>query len=417
LFGNFFRKRGAVDKHGAIESKSASYSLVDPTSWPGYFPASSGVSVTPETALNCAAVNCAVRVISEAIGQLPILVYRRKADGSKERAPDHPAYKLLHDQSNDWTPAPALKVALMRDAMLYGSGFAWIDQTSRAVPLALFRLDPKAVTVERDSFTGEPVYFLSTVNGRTQIARTSILHIPAPGGESLIHRGSEAIGLAMAMQTFAAKLFGNNAMPAGVITFPKQLTPGSTTDKGADVTRKIGLAWKRDTTAGSVPVLDGGGKFEPFSFSPVDAQFLELSNRNTIEIARLFRVPPHMLFELGRATWANAEAMGAEFVQYSLNYWLETWQGEIALKLFADGERDDLAAEFLLDAFLKGDTASRYDAYSKAISSRFMSPNEVRARENLPPFKGGDKFENPNTSSSALPAPLNDNPDPTGIAA
>ena len=411
MLGNLFSKRGAHGKHAAIERKSASYSLVDPATWPDYYPASSGVSVTPETALNCTAVNCAVRVISEAIGQLPILVYQRKADGSKERASDHPAYKLLHDLSNDWTPAPALKVALMRDAMLHGSGFALIDRNGFDEPIALFRLDPKAVTVERDSLTGEPSYFVSTTQGRRPIGRLDILHIPAPGGESMIHRGREAIGLAIAMQTFAAKLFGNNAQPAGAITFPNKFQGGVTELRNAQV------AWKRDVTAGSVPVLDAGGKFEPFSFSPVDAQFLELSNRNTVEIARLFRVPPHMLYELDRATWSNAEQMGAEFVEYSLAYWLDAWQGEIALKLFTDDERGAFYAEFLLDSLLKADTASRYEAYSKAIAARFLNPNEVRARENLPPYAGGEAFANPNTSSGVEPAPSNDNPNPIEAAA
>lgn len=130
-----------------------------------------------------------------------------------------------------------------------------------------------------------------------------------------------------------------------------------------------------------------------------DAQFLELWTLAIVEIARVFRVPPHMLFELGRATWGNAAEMGASFLRFTLDRWIKVWQGEIRLKLIAPEDRRTFYAEFLLDDLLRADLAARAEAYSKLIAARVLNPNEARARENLPPYDGGNAFLNPNVQS------------------
>ncbi|ODN68854.1 phage portal protein [Methylobrevis pamukkalensis] len=368
-----------------------------------------GEAVSPETAMRCTAVRCAVETIAETIGQLPVHVYARDASGAKERAPDHPAYRLLHDEANDWTPAPAMFEQITRDALLYGNGFLYINRVDGA-PFELLRIAPKAMTVEVDSVTGEPVYRSNTSPARTY-DRGDLIHIRAPScdgirGESPVMACREAIGLALVMEKYAGKLFGNGARPSGVLKFPKVL--------GDAAASRIVASWKAahsgGENAGRTALIEDGGEFQSIALSSVDAQFLEMRHFAIEEIARVFRVPPHLLFELGRATWGNASEMGAAFLTYSLMRWLKVWQGELRLKLFTPDERRTYFPEFLVDDLLRADLAARADAYGKLIAARVLNPNEARAMENRPPYAGGDVFANPNTTAGAA-ADTGGNPD------
>ncbi|WP_244496332.1 phage portal protein [Aureimonas ureilytica] len=378
------------------------YGLSDPrlTELFGGTPAAAGIAVTPASAMRSTPVRCAVQTIAEAIGQLPIHVVERGADGSKERATTHPAYALIHDQANDWTPASELLEQVTRDALLHGNGYAFINRAGDE-PRELIRLDPSAVAVDR-STTGEPAYAVTERGGRRFIDRRDMIHIKAPSldglsGASPIMQGQEAIALALVMEQHAAKLFANGARPSGILKFPNKL--------GAETAPRIKASWNGShaggNRSGGTAVLEEGGEFQPLTFSSVDAQFLELWQHVITEIARIFRVPPHMLFELGRATWGNAEEMGASFVRFGLMRWVKVWQGELRLKLFSPEERARFTAEFILDDLLRADTTTRFEAYSKAITARILNPNEVRARENLPPYAGGEEFANPHTTSGA----------------
>ncbi|WP_182422309.1 phage portal protein [Aureimonas sp. ME7] len=365
----------------------------------GAHAAAAGIAVTPATAMRSTPVRCAVQTIAEAIGQLPIHVFEKSRDGSRERATDHPAYALVHDEANDWTSSSDFFEQVTRDALLHGDGFAFINRTNGALR-EFVRLDPVSMAVERDRNTGEPLYKITEAGRQRYIDRRDILHIKAPSldgmsGESPVTLGREAISLALVMEQHAAKLFANGARPSGILTFPNKL--------GAETAPRIKASWNAShaggNNAGGTAVLEEGGSFTALTFSSVDAQFLELWQHVITEIARIFRVPPHMLFELGRATWGNTEEMGASFVQFGLMRWVKAWQGELRLKLFDAEERKRFSVEFLLDDLVRADIAKRFEAYSKAIASRVLNPNEVRAMENRPPYDGGDVFANPNTSS------------------
>jgi HK97 family phage portal protein len=381
--------------------KTETKSLASPEAWLldmfAATPAAAGIAVTPKNAMTCAPVRCAVQSIAEAIGQLPVHVYARNADGSKERDADHPAHKLLHDTANDWTPASGLREAVTRDALLYrDGGFAFINRVG-GKPIELLRLDPERMTVKRDPVTGEPTYAMSNGNSTPRmIARQDVLHIPSPSltGRGLIEDGREAIALALAMEAHAARLFGNGARPSGVISFKGNINPD-----GLTKAREAWQAAHGGTKSGGTAVIPGDAKWAPIALTSVDSQFLELRTFAVAEIARLFRVPPIFLMDYGRATWGNGEAMGAQFVTYCLMSWIKRWEGEIRLKLFTPDERDTYVAEFLVDDFLRADFATRMDGYSKAIAARILNPNEARAAENRPAYPGGDRFENPNTST------------------
>ncbi|GLT01504.1 head HK97 family portal protein [Sphingobium jiangsuense] len=378
-------------------------SLASPEDWLldlfGAIPAQAGVSVTPATAMRSTAVRAAVEAIAEAIGGLPLHVYERGEDGARDRATDHPAYVLLHDDANDWTPATSFREQLTRDALLHGNGYAFINRDRDGLPRELIRLRPDAVTVELDALTSEPRYRLNDGSGQRYLDRRDVLHIAAPSmdgvkGASPVQQCREAIALNIVMERHAARLFGRGARPSGILRFPGKL--------GAETAKRIKASWQAahaGENSGGTAVLEEDGQFQALTLSSVDAQFLELWQHSILEIARIFRVPPHMLFELGRATWGNAAEMGATFLRFTLDRWLKAWQGEIRLKLIAPDDRARFYAEFLTDDLLRTDLGARADAYGKLIAARILNPNEVRAMENRAPYAGGDKFQNPNTTA------------------
>lgn len=371
------------------------------------------VTVNEETALNCTAVRAAVQAIAEAVGQLPLVTYKRGEDGAKDRATGHPIYSVLRNRVSEIHSAQWFKEQLTRDALLYGNGYALINRSGDYVEL--WHLSPAAVTVELDQITWAPVYKVRHGDNRETIYQPSeIFHLMGPSlngysGASPIQQGKGAIELAMLLEEHGKALFRNRARPDGLFSIDGTLNATAAAANRDGL--KTALAGRNNYSA-----LVGVGidKYIPISFTSVDSQFLELRRFSVTEIARLFRVPPHMLFDLERGTWANTSEMGAEFLTYSLRPWLARWENEVAMKLFSEAERDTYFAEFLADDLTRMDIAARADAYGKLIAARVLNPNEARARENLPPYAGGDVFVNPNTTSSTSPEnSTSDGPSPT----
>jgi len=393
-------------KEIAAVSVQEQRSLADPTTWElelfGAVTTLSGASVTPATAMRCTPVRACVEGIAETVGGFPVHIYHRDGD-ARERATDHPAYALLHDQANEWTPSALFVEQLTRDALLHGNGYAFINRGSDGKPRELIRLRPDAMSVEVDTITGEPAYKLSETAGQRIISRRDILHIQAPSidgvkGASPIHQCREAIALAITIQEHAARLFGRGAKPSGVLTHPGKL--------GAESGKRMLASWRAahsGENAGGTALLEEGTKFERMALTSVESQTLELWQFTVIEICRVFRVPPHLVFELGRATWGNAGEMGASFLRFTLMRWIKVWEGEIRLKLIDPADRHEFYPEFLVDDLLRADLAARAEAYAKLISARVLNPNEARAMENRAPYPGGEVFANPNTSSSSAP--------------
>jgi HK97 family phage portal protein len=292
-----------------------------------------------------------------------------------------------------------LREALTRDAMLYrNGGFAFINRVSGR-PVEFLRLDPEAMQVKVDPVTSEPLYFFAERGKQPrQYARENILHIPSPSltGRGLVDDAKEAIGLALALEQHAARLFGRGARPSGILSIK-----GNTS---ADALTKMKASWQAahgSANGGGTAVLPADVVWTALTLNSVDSQFLEMRAFAVAEIARHTRVPPIFLQDFGRATWSNSEQMGQQFLTYCLLPWVKRWEGEIRLKLFSPDERSEFFAEFMTDDLLRADIDSRMDAYSKAITARILNPNEARAAENRPPYAGGDKFENPNTSTGA----------------
>ena len=384
-----------------IEIKEAPSRVSEPEHWLveslGATPVSAGVSVNPNSAMQCAAVACAVKAISETIGQLPIHVYERGEDGSKERAPGHPVSKLVHDEVSEWCSSGEFRETLQRDALLHEHGaFAVITRLGDR-PVELHHIPSERVTVDLASDGFTPFYKVALVNGsRRTYGFSEILHLRGIG--SPIRQAREAIGLAIVMEQHAARLFSNGARPGGVISYPNAL----------DVTsiRNISANWRAAFSGqgtGKAAILDQGATYSPITLTSVDAQFMEMRAFAIAEIARAFRVPPTLLMDYGRATWGNSEAMGQQFLTYTLMPWIKRWEAELRLKLFSPTDRETFFAEFLVDDLLRGDFDKRAKSYAQLIAARVLNPNECRAMENRPPYEGGDEFLNPNTTPAPLP--------------
>jgi HK97 family phage portal protein len=363
----------------------------------------SSQDVNPATAMSVPAVKAAVELISTTVGTLPAKIFERGAEGGKTVASAHPAYGLVHDDVNDWTSAGQLRALLTADALLHGNGYAYAVRVGGRVR-ELIRLDPRAVTVEVDDATGEPRYRVAEGSTQRLYAMADVLHVAAPfshngiTGVSVIEHAREAIGLALVLERHAARLFGNGARPSGVLSVAGRLT--------TEAAQRLAAAWKGShagDSAGGTAVLEDGATFLPITFNSVDAQFAEMRTFQIVEVARAFRVPPSMLYEMGRATWSNAETANREFLQHSLLPWLRAWEAAYRRLLLSPEERTAFSVEFVVDDLLRADTAQRATAYSQFRAAGVMTANEVRALENLPPLPGGDVLANPYTSSSTGP--------------
>lgn len=372
-----------------VETKSG---LATPDPWLidlfGATPSAAGISVTPRNAVGCAPVRAAVAAISEPIGTLPLHVYRRTGEG-KERATDHPVHRLLHDQVNDFTSASSFRETITRDALLYpAGGVAFIARNADRKPISLFRLNPETIEVSVDPFEG-PAYKINEGGASRKIPPADILHIPSPAmsGHGLVAEARDAIGLTMLLERHASKLFANNARPSGVLSLK-----GVSTAEGLQKVKSAWVSAHGGDKAGGTAVIPSDAEWRALTMTSVDAQFLELRAFQITEISRVFRVPPHMLFEMGRATWGNSESMRQDFLDFSLMRWIAAWESEVMLKLFAADERKTYFAEFLVDGFVRSDLVKRTQAFTAAVGGPWLLANEARAAENRAPIGGGNKL-------------------------
>ncbi|MDU9005755.1 phage portal protein [Sedimentitalea todarodis] len=380
-------------KKTAVEAKA----LASPEDWLneifGVTPTVSGVCLSPEAALQVPAVSSAIRVISEAAASLDISA--KSADETKVLTND-PGIALLQGEANEWTSGYDLIRDLVIDALKRDAGgLAWVNRVN-GKPVEIIRHRPGVISVEYDQITGEPSY---KINNRPEPA-ANIIHLRSPFGCSPLTLAREAIGVAYVMERHAARLFGRGARPSGALMFPKGM--------GEESVKKARTAWRAthegDDAGGRTAILYDGTEFVPFTLNSTDAQFLENRKFQILEIARAFRVPPSMLFELDRATWSNTEQMGREFLVYCLEPWLKALEGALRRGLFLQDERKDRVIRFDRDDLTRADLNTRATVINSLISSRTINPNEGRSWLGLQPYDGGEEFANPNISTEPKPA-------------
>lgn len=353
-------------------------------------PTSSGVTVSAQGALRVPAVASAVRVISEAVACLDVAVKRVEADGSETEDRFHPLLGVLRGEANDWTDSYTLIRDLVIDALCDDrGGLAYVNRVGGRV-VEVIRYTPGSMTVDYDSLTAEPTYRLQG----SVIPSRDVIHLTAPFGRAPLSLARDAIGLSLTLSMHGSKLFTNGARPSGLLKFPKGY--------GEEAIKKIREMWRlthESGETGRTAFLTDGADFTPLTFSSVDAQFVELRKFQLVEIARAFRVPPSMLFELDRATWSNTEQMGQEFILYCLEPWLKALEGSLRRGLFLPDERGGHVIRFDRDDLTRADLATRATAINSLIASRVINPNEGRNWIGLDPYEGGEAFENPNITT------------------
>lgn len=361
----------------------------------------SGKRVNEKTSMQMTAVYCCVRILSEAIASLPLHLYRYGENDSKIRATDHPLYFLLHNEPNSEMTSFNFRETLMTHLLLWGNAYAQIIRNGKGEIMAIYPLMPDRMTVNRDD-KGEIYYEYRVSNDDAKTFKDStvrlppseVLHIPGLGfdglvGYSPIAMAKNAIGMAIACEEYGAKFFANSAAPSGVLEHPGTLKDPS----------KVRESWMQ-TFGGShnssrIAVLEEGMKYAPISISPNEAQFLETRKFQIDEIARIFRIPPHMVGDLEKSSFSNIEQQSLEFVKYTLDPWVSRWEQSMERALLNIDEKKDYFIKFNVDGLLRGDYQSRMNGYATARQNGWMSANDIRTLENLdliPKEEGGDLY-------------------------
>ena len=347
------------------------------------------------------AVYSCVRILSEAVAGLPLHLYKYTDSGGKAMALDHPLYHLLHDEPNPEMSSFVFRETLMTHLLLWGNAYAQIIRNGKNEIVALYPLMPNKMSVDRDE-TGRLYYTyyrgsdeaIKDKDFAVTLQPTDVLHIPGLGfdglvGYSPIAMAKNAIGMAIACEEYGAKFFANGAAPSGVLEHP-----GTIKDP-----QRVRESWQStfggSGNANKIAVLEEGMKYTPIGISPEQAQFLETRKFQINEIARIFRVPPHMVGDLEKSSFSNIEQQSLEFVKYTLDPWVIRWEQSIQRSLLSKDEKAVYFVKFNLEGLLRGDYQSRMNGYAIGRQNGWMSANDIRELENLdriPEEDGGDLY-------------------------
>jgi HK97 family phage portal protein len=361
----------------------------------------SGKRVNERSAMQMTAVYSCVRILSEAVAGLPLHLYQYTDKSSKEKAIDNPLYFLLHDEPNTEMTSFVFRETLMTHLLLWGNAYSQIIRNGKGEVVGLYPLMPDRMTVNRDE-KGRLYYeyMVSSDDAKTlkdgtvRLSPYDVLHIPGLGfdglvGYSPIAMAKNAIGLAIAAEEYGSKFYANGATPSGILEYP------GTVKEPDKVRESWNAGFGGSSNAHKIAVLEEGMKYTPISISPNEAQFLETRKFQINEIARIFRVPPHMVGDLEKSSFSNIEQQSLEFVKYTLEPWLVRWEQAMQRSLIPQDDKSKYFIKFNVDGLLRGDYQSRMQGYATARQNGWMSANDIRELENLdriPAEDGGDLY-------------------------
>lgn len=383
IFDRLFRREAR-----AINSNSPDFGNWLSRLFGDFWTTNTGVAVTSQTALRFPAYYACVSHISRVVSKIPMLMYQRSANGARERATNHPLYQLLHLRPNP-EQTPAVFKQYMQSCLCgRGNAYAEIQRDGTGTAVALWPLPPDTIRPERDK-EGMLVYKFrpSASSDEYTLFPMDVLHLHGMGdglvGYSPIELFKESIGIGLAAEKAGASLYKNGIRPTGVLEFDKVF-------KDADALERMRKQFEEryggSQNTGRPLVLEAGLKWVPITMSLSDAQFMETRVHQLREMAMIFHLPPHLIGDLERATFSNIEESNISVVGDCYEPWLVLWEQECNFKLLRPAEQQKYFFEFLLDSLLRGNTESRYRAYQLGINSGFMTRNEVRQKENLPPM-------------------------------
>ena len=358
---------------------------------------SAGTMVNTKTALGLSAVRACVTLLAESVAQLPCELYRRDEDGGRKRATDHPVYDLIHASPNRKDTSFEYYEQAQGALGLEGNYYALIERDGAGYPTELIPIHPKKVRVLKGN-DGLPYYHLIEV-GET-LPMSMIHHIKDFSidgfvGLSRLETNADALGLAMATEQHASAVFQRGATMSGVIERPREAT--AIADQAA-VDRLLAKFAERHAglrNMFSVALLQEGMTYRQLAMDNDKAQLLESRNFGVNEVCRLYKIPPHMIQQLDKATFNNIEHMGLQFVIYTLLPWIKRHESAMMRDLLLRDERKDLYIEFNVSGLLRGDQKSRYESYAIGRNWGWLSVNDIRRLENMPPIPGGDRYLTP----------------------
>ena len=361
----------------------------------------SGKRVNERSAMQMTAVYSCVRILSEAVAGLPLHLYQYTDKSSREKAVDNPLFFLLHDEPNTEMTSFVFRETLMTHLLLWGNAYSQIIRNGKGEVVGLYPLMPDRMTVNRDE-KGRLYYeyMVSSDDAKTlkdgtvRLSPYDVLHIPGLGfdglaGYSPIAMAKNAIGLAIAAEEYGSKFYANGATPSGILEYP------GTVKEPDKVRESWNAGFGGSSNAHKIAVLEEGMKYTPISISPNEAQFLETRKFQINEIARIFRVPPHMVGDLEKSSFSNIEQQSLEFVKYTLEPWLVRWEQAMQRSLIPQDDKSKYFIKFNVDGLLRGDYQSRMQGYATARQNGWMSANDIRELENLdriPAEDGGDLY-------------------------
>lgn len=385
--------RGARDKPTDSYSGSAYSFLFGRTT--------SGKPVNERTAMQTTAVYSCVRILAETVASLPLHIYHYTNAG-KEQVTDHPLYHILHDEPNAEMTSFIFRETLMSHLLIWGNAYAQIIRDGAGRVMGLYPLLPNKMEVVRTESGGLMYYYSRNSEenpnfnemGRIALRPEDVLHIPGLGfdglvGYSPIAMAKNAVGMTLACEEYGASFFANGANPGGVLEHPGILKdPKKVRDSWNEVYRGTNNAHK-------VAVLEEGMKYQQIGIPPEEAQFLETRKFQLNEIARMYRVPPHMIGDLDKSSFSNIEKQSLEFVKYTLDPWVIRWEQSLQKALLLPQEKKEYFIKLNVDGLLRGDYQSRMTGYATARQNGWMSANDIRELEDLNPIpeeEGGNLY-------------------------
>lgn len=352
-----------------------------------------GVWISEETALHYSPFFAGVNAVSTDIAKLPLPVYER-LDRGKRKATEHPLYGVLHDEPNPQMPPIVLKRTVQAHAMTWGTGFCRIVWSNAGFvkelwPLRPDRMKPEIIHTGPGTFTVNWLYN-DPVNGiNTRFFPDEILPIGGLGydgirGYSIVAMARNSLGLGVAAETYGSQLFNNGARPGGALRHPKTLSDGAQ--------KRLRANWellhRGLDRAQQVAILEEGLEWQDIGIPPEDAQFLETRKLQVTEATRWTRIPPHKIGDLEHATFTNIEHQGLEYVIDTLGGWLVTWEQTTNMRCLVGPERQRFFVENIVDALLRGDIKSRYEAYAVGRQNGWLNGDDIAELENRNPLPG-----------------------------
>ncbi len=353
--------------------------------------------VTTDTAMKYSAVFACVRVLSETLAAMPAMLYRKIKDGNREIKNDLAIYDILHNAPNEEMSPFSFKEACM--IALNTGGNAVCERLVNAYGdlIGLYPYSWSMVTIERDKETGKLIYRIRDGTKERILTRQQVFHLPGLSydgviGLSPIEYAATSIRLGLSYEQFGINFYKNGANSSGVFSFPNALSEQAYQRLKSDLTKNYtGLV-----NTGKPMLLEEGADFKPLTIKPVDAELLANKKFQTTDVARIYRVPPHMVGDLDRATFSNIEQQSLEFVMYTMLPWFCRWEQAINAQLLTRQERmAGYYIEFKVDGLLRGDAASRATAYATGRQWGWLSVNDIRRLENMNPIPNGDIYLQP----------------------